>query len=239
MRAALSFLTVAGGARPPDATTLDWFPVAGALIGALLGVVWWAAGRAWSPAPAAAVVVAADLVVTGMLHLDGLADSADGLLAPMERARRLAVMSAPDTGAFGTGAVAVVLLARWSAIESLADAVLWRDVLLLGGLWCLSRTSMAAVARWRPYARPGGGLASAFAGPRRPVVTAAGLVGAGVMLVGWHPLAGAGALGGGLAGGALPAVLGERRLGGHTGDVLGAGIVMAETAGLLVAAARW
>ncbi len=110
MRAAVAFLTPFGGARPPNATTLDWFPVVGACLGLALGGLWWAATRAWPSPVAAALIVAADLVLTGMLHFDGLIDSADGLLAPLTPARRLEVMADPRAGAFGVTAAAGTLL---------------------------------------------------------------------------------------------------------------------------------
>ena len=89
-----------------------WFGPAGALIGAVLGALWWGATNVWPAPVAAAIVVAADLAVTGLLHVDGLADSADGLLPHLDRERRLAVMATPDVGAFGVAVVAVVLLLR-------------------------------------------------------------------------------------------------------------------------------
>jgi len=227
-------LTPLGPAASPGPTTLDWFAPAGALIGSLLGGVWWLAARLWPPAISAAVVVAADLAATGMLHLDGLIDSADGLLAPMPTARRLEVMADPGAGAFGVSAAGVVLLLRWAALASLRPGIL-----LLGGLWCLSRGSVAAVARLRPYARPEGGLASAFAGRTRWLRLALG-VGLGVgLLAAWRPVPGLVAAAAAAAGTAVVTLLAERRLGGYTGDVLGACVVVAETAGLIAAAARW
>ena len=82
MRRALAFLTPlpVGTTEPPDRRTLAWFPVVGALIGTVLGGVWWGAERRVAPPVAAGLVVAADLALTGMLHLDGLMDTADGLL---------------------------------------------------------------------------------------------------------------------------------------------------------------
>lgn len=238
MRSALSFLTIAGGSEPPRPSTLDWFPAVGLLIGAALGVLWWAAGRAWPVGPAAAVVVAADLAVTGLLHFDGLVDSADGLIAPLDRERRLAVMAAPDAGSFGVGAAAALLLVRWSALSATDHRSLWRDVVLLAALWCVSRTLAATVARWRPYARETG-LAAAFAGPRRPAVTVLGLAAAIALAVAWKPVAGAVALATAVAAGVAVVVLADRRIGGYTGDVLGATVIVTETVGLLTAAARW
>jgi len=233
LRAALAFLTPFGRARTPDGRTLDWFPAVGAGLGLVLGGWWWVVSRAWPAPVAAALVVAADLALTGLLHLDGLVDAADGLLPHLERARRLEVMATPDAGAFGVGVAAVVLLGRWAALAALRPGAL-----LLAGLWCGSRTAMAIVARTQPYARPGG-LASAFAGPARLVPLAAGTAAAIAGTVAWRPLPGAAAVAAGAAAAAAVVVVGRRRLGGYTGDVLGATAMMFETAGLVAAAARW
>jgi adenosylcobinamide-GDP ribazoletransferase len=233
MRRALAFLTPLLGAAEPRRETLSWFPLAGSVLGLALGGVWWGAERLWPAAVAAAIVVVADLALTGLLHVDGLADAADGLLPHLDRARRLEVMAAPDVGAFGVATVGGVLLLRWAAL-----AVMTPSPLLLGGLWCASRTTMAVTARTQPYARRGG-LASAFLGA--PAVTTA-IVGAvlatGLALAG-ASVAGAVGVAAVAAGAAAVVALARRRVGGFTGDVLGAGSMVGETAGLLVAAARW
>ena len=118
-RGALGFLTVAGGAAAPVPAATAWFPLVGLLVGCTIGVVWWAAALAFPPAVAAGVVVAADLALTGMLHLDGLADSADGLLPPLPRDRRLAFLRSPEVGAFGVAAVVTTLGLRWAALAAL------------------------------------------------------------------------------------------------------------------------
>jgi adenosylcobinamide-GDP ribazoletransferase len=190
---------------------------------------------------AAALVVIADLGLTGMLHFDGLMDSADGLLPPLEPHRRLEVMADPRVGAFGVAAGIAVLLARWAALAALRPGIL-----LLGGLWCLSRTAMAVVVRTQPYARPEG-LAAPFGAvasnaarlARRWVPQVVGVALAGALLVLWRP--GPGAAAGAVAAvvAAAVIVLARRRINGYTGDVLGACGVLAESAGLIVAAARW
>jgi len=233
MRRAVSFLTPFGGAAAPSPAAVAWFPVVGAVLGLVLGAAWWTGTRVWPAGVAAAVVVAADLALTGMLHLDGLADAADGLLPPLERSRRLEVMADPATGAFGVGAVGAVLLLRWVALAATAPSVL-----LLAGLWCMSRSVMAATVRLVPYARPAGGLATAFIGGG-PAPFVAGLVGAVVLGGLGLGIAGVAAVGGGAAAVAGVVALARRRLGGFTGDVLGAAGMVGETAGLLVAAARW
>ena len=80
MLSAVAFLSVVGRSQPPTERTFRWFPVAGALIGAVVAACWWGSQEVWALPLAAALTVAADLAITGMLHIDGLADSADGLL---------------------------------------------------------------------------------------------------------------------------------------------------------------
>ena len=225
-RRALAFLTPFGGAAAPSPEAVAWFPAIGVALGLSLGGLWWAADRIWAPLVAAAVVVVADLAFTGLLHADGVVDSADGLLPHLDRERRLEVMATPEAGAFGVWAAVGAFALRWAALASLRP-----DPLLLAGLWCASRTSMAVTIARVPYARPGG-LATAF-GPRlsRPAT----FIGIPVALA----LAGPVAAGFAFAAAAAVVALARRRLGGFTGDVLGAAGVVAETTGLLVAAATW
>jgi len=235
MRQALAFLTPFPGARTPTPGSLRWFPVVGLLLGFVLGALWWGADHLWSRTVAALIVVVADLALTGMLHVDGLADAADGLLPHLTQARRLEVMQEPTVGAFGVAAVVAVLLGRWVLLTALRPAPL-----LLAALWCTSRSSMAAVVDRAPYARSGGGLVSAFSGARVPilVVGAAGATSL-ALSAGWAVPAGPVAVIGAAAGFGAIMVLGMRRIGGFTGDVLGAAGLIGETVGLLVAAARW
>lgn len=231
MLSALAFLTVAGGAHAPGVRTLRWFPPVGAGIGAVLAVVWVGASELWPPAVAALLVVVADLVLTGMLHLDGLADSTDGLIPHLERERRLEVMRRPDVGGFALAVVPVVLLARWVALAT--DLV---EPVALVAVWAASRTLMAVVPAVVPYARPAGLATPFLAGARRWY--AVWLVPVAVVLLTAHGVGGAAALAAGLAAGAGVVALAHRRLGGFTGDVLGASAVVVETVALLALTAR-
>ena len=233
MRRALAFLTPLGGAMDPDRHTLGWFPVVGALLGAGVGGVWWGADWLWPPLVAAALAVVADLALTGMLHFDGLVDTSDGLLPHLDRDRRLAVMARPDAGAFGATVAAASLVVRVAALASMAPSVV-----LVAAVWCASRTLMAVAALSLPYARPGG-LASDLLGGRPAPVLAVGAALALALGVAAGPVRGPAAVVAVAIGGGAVVALARRRLGGFTGDVLGAAGVVGETAGLVVAAARW
>lgn len=233
MRSALAFLTVLGGWRPPDRKAVLWFPAVGAAVGAGVGGAWWGGWWLWRAPAAAVAAVAADAALTGMIHLDGLVDSADGLLPHLSRQRRLQAMADPATGAFGVTVGGLALLARWAALDTLRPSVL-----LVASIWCASRTWMAVTMGAVPYARAGGGLGDAFAGARVVPVAAIGTAMAMAMAVAWHPLRGVVALLAGTVAAAGVVALAYRRLGGFTGDVLGAGAVVGETVALLAAAAR-
>lgn len=231
MRRALSFLTPFAGPTEPAPAALLWFPVVGALLGFAVGGVWHASEWLWPSLVAALVVVAADLLVTGMLHFDGLVDASDGLLPHLPPERRLEVMAEPAAGAFGLGVGVVVLALRGAAVATMRPSAL-----LIAGLWCASRTLMAATMVRLPYARPGGGLAGAFLTHRVRPVAAEGVLTAVVLAALWRPLAGPVVVLAGLAAGLGVVGLAHRRIGGFTGDVLGAAGMVTETVGLVVAA---
>jgi adenosylcobinamide-GDP ribazoletransferase len=150
--------------------------------------------------------------------------------------RRIEVMAEPGVGAFGVGVGAAAVVLRLVALDATAPSVL-----LLAGLWCASRTLMATAAVLVPYARREGGLASSFLGARRNLlpVVAPGTGASIALLLAWNRRAGGVVIAAALVGGVAVVALARRRLGGFTGDVLGAAGVVAETLGLVVAAARW
>jgi adenosylcobinamide-GDP ribazoletransferase len=232
---AFGFLTMVGRSTPPDGSTLEWFPLVGAIVGLAVGGVWFGAEHLWPRGPAAALAVAADLAITGMLHFDGLTDTADGVLPHMDRARRLSVMSEPTIGAFGLVVAVTVLLLRWTSF-----AVITPNVLLIAGIWCASRTVMAVTVRIVPYARDGGGLAARFIGTRRWITVGAtgALASFGLGILADRGI-GALAIGVVFLTGAAVVAFCRKRLGGFTGDVLGAAGLLAETMGLLLVAAKW
>jgi len=222
-KGALGFLTAFGGAAEPDRRSIAWFAPVGALVGFVVGAVWWGAGEGWSSSLiAATVAVAADAAVTGMLHLDGLADSADGLGA-RDRERALAIMRDHSVGAYGTSALVLDLLLKSAALGALAER---GEVLPVIAAFAVSRAAALPLAAALPYARPEGtGRALHGLSPR---VAAAGLVLAVALAV-----PAPGTLVAAAAVVAAVGLIAHRRLGGVTGDVLGAAIELTATAALV------
>lgn len=231
MLSALGFLTIVGGARTPTRHTMAWFSAVGAGIGAAQAGVLALVDATFDPFLAAVLVVASGLVVTGMLHLDGLADSADGLIAPMDRERRLEVMARPDVGAFALGTVVVVLALQVGAVAS--GRVGGWDLVAIAAL---ARTVVAVIPAAVPYARPAGLATDVAAGAAWWHLWALAPIGAVLWTA--SGATGAIALAVALAGATGVVALARARLGGYTGDVLGAALVVSETVALLALAAR-
>ena len=223
---ALTFLTKLpwpwpGPADESDlAHSLFWFP----WVGALLGLAFWGA---WTglikilPGPAAAALLLAFTVwITGGLHLDGLADTADGLGGGCTPAVALTIMKDSRVGAFGVISLIVAILLKFSLFLSFATTPGGTGALLLYPV--ISRWGMVLLAYLSPYARPEGGLGQAMTrGVSRRVVAFASLSAGALSLVilgvpGLIIFAVAG------SGVWLGSLYFQKRLGGITGDVLGA-----------------
>lgn len=204
-----------------------YYPLVGLLIGGLLWCC--AALTLWlPPAVQATLVLLVWCVLSGGLHLDGLADSADGWMGGLgDRERTLRIMKDPHIGATGVIALLLQLLLKWSLLSALLPAGNgW--VLLLAPL--AGRTQALLLLATTPYASPGGIASAMLAGLDRRAVRWLAL-GVALLLLAtdWRWLA-------------LPALLfwlGRRamlkRLGGATGDTAGALIELTETALLLAA----
>jgi adenosylcobinamide-GDP ribazoletransferase len=233
----LSILPVPGKGAQEMASSLPWFAVAGCILGLILyGVVLLAdlaMAGGWPQGTAAAVLVGGVLLTRG-LHLDGLADCADGFYGAWDRERALAIMKDPHVGTFGVCALVLVLLARWVALVRLAASGL---AFWIVGAYIVSRVAMVELAVWLPYARAEGGTGAAFVQGARPAHALWALASAGALLVGALGSAGAAALAAGWLIAFLCGLYAKRRIGGVTGDVLGACSEIVETAVLLLAAA--
>ena len=219
---------------PRGAASAWAWPLVGAVLGAI--AAGFASAALWvglTPGVVAAGVLGLLALLTGGLHEDGLSDTADGLFGGWTKERRLEIMKDSRVGSYGVLALVLVTLARWSALTT---------VLAAGGVWgliavgALSRAPMGLVMAALPNARTTG--LSQTTGRPNPVVA---LTGAGVAVViavlfaGW---------------GAVPMLVltalavwllartAQARIGGQTGDILGASQQLAEVACLAVLAAR-
>ena len=230
--ALLTALPVARGRHSLSSVGIGLFPAVGLLIGAGLVAIDLVA-RAVLPLPAAsAVVVVALVVLTGALHLDGLADTADGLFGGRDREHRLAIMSDPRTGAFGFVAIAAVLLLKWAALIEVEGWLRMGALLLVPMLarWAL----LPALLLW-PNAKPDGMAARLSSKNRLAHAVAATALALAVSLAVFWPV-GAGLLAVALVTPLLVGAYVTARLGGTTGDVLGAIVEVGEAMLLLVVA---
>lgn len=193
---------------------------------------------------AAAVAVGTSTLLTRFMHVDGLADTADGLVASWDRQRALDVMRRGDVGPSGATVLVLVLLAQVAALAAVADAAPVDDAgqvaVVVGTVvlaWATSRAVLAVLtARGTTPAREGGLGAGVIGSVPVPVAVAVPLLLALVALLSVGPAGALAVSAGVLAAGAL-AVHASRRLGGLTGDVLGAGVEVALLAALVVLSA--
>lgn len=233
--AACGLLTVLPVPMSARGARAAWaWPLAGLLV-ALIAWACAAIGLALglTPGLAAALALAAGMMATGALHEDGLADCADGLFGGDAPGRRLEIMKDSRIGSFGTLALIVTVLARWSALSALISMGAVLAPLVMAAV--LSRAALPVVMRVLPPARASGLSVATGLPPREAMALGLGLAAAiALILGGW--MAVPVALFGGAAVTAV-ATLAARRIGGQTGDVLGAAQQMAELAILAVLAA--
>ena len=233
----LTILPVPGKDTDTPKKALPWFP----LVGTVLGVLIWAPLVAlqnvftW-PAGVAIIAVGLSIFLTRGLHLDGLADWADGFWGGWNRERILEIMKDSSLGTFGTAALVLILLAKWCSIAALVEHgnMHWIILSLI-----ISRFIQVDLAVAHPYARAEGGTGSAFISEAdqdqwRPAFWSALVL---VILIGgfsWRPIVTL----------LLATVVGrafgrwcKAKVGGVTGDLLGASSEITETLVLMLGAA--
>lgn len=236
--ASLTFLTrlpMPAAQRPiPLVAAMTMFPVAGALIGAFTGVVVaFLADSGIAPLLAACLAFAATLCVTGALHEDGLADTADGFGGGITRERRLEIMRDSRIGTYGTLALVVMAIAKVAAIAAIVPAMGWCTVFVLAATGAASRAAIVWLMARTPPARSDGLSASAGQpdGETLKWTLGVGLVIAFLLLL-WS-VGFVDAIFALLAGTAATLAvqrLALRQIGGQTGDVCGAVQVASEIA---------
>ena len=237
LRAAASFLTrVPFGGHGGDGTELGralvWVPVIGAAVGAVVGFVYLGALEVWPSSIAASLGVAMGVLLTGAFHEDGLADTADALGGSFDRDGALRIFRDPHHGSYGVLALVLSVTLR---IASLASLDGMSGLIVMTIAHSASRAAAIGVLGVVPAATEGGlgGTYSRHATrPRVAIAVAIGLAATfpfGVWSLAVVPAA--------VASSASLAGVSVRRIGGITGDVLGAVQQIVEIVILLVAVA--
>ena len=225
---ALSFLTVIPVPRSlkssRDNGMFAGYPAVGLLLGIFYSVFLFSARLLLSAPVSTVLLLAVSLLLTGAIHLDGLADCADAFYGRRDRETTLRILKDPRIGTMGGAAIGLSLLARYAALESIPPGSV---LLALPFATSLSRTSVLIGMRSLPYVRSGG-ILNPTVSMTPPLVALACVVSVVVFTLFPIPTAAAAiAL-------ALFWRLSWKRIGGCTGDVLGATIEIAEI-GFLVA----
>ncbi len=237
IRAAMALLTVipVASAEDPSRERLGraYFPAIGALLGLVGGVCFALVAAATTPLLAAVAATSVLAALTGALHLDGVADAADGLFGAGDVAKRLEVMRDPRVGSFGLVAVVLVLVGEIAALAAMSPP---RAIVALVIAGAISRWALLMMIASLRYVRQVG-LGTASGGEHRPLDLVLGSAMAAIVcLLDWRRALAAG----------LVAVLifmairatARRRIGGATGDIYGATAELTQLGTLIVFAAH-
>jgi len=240
LRAAFGFLTrlpvgrLDGAAAGDLSRAAAWFPVVGLAVGGVSAGLRLAAGTVLGPGPSTVIALAGAVLLTGGLHEDGLADTADAAGAHVDRPRRLEILRDPRIGTFGGLALGLSLLFSYAALVPLSELHFVRAVVVAH---VLARCSPLWQARLARPARPEG-LGSLLRASVPALAIASGIGVATALGIGL-PVPGAAALGGALLATVAIALLARRAIGGTTGDTFGAGAKLVEVVAYGVFAAFW
>jgi adenosylcobinamide-GDP ribazoletransferase len=244
-----------------------YFPLVGVLVGLINAAVWWLAHRVFPMGVAVGLMMAASLLVTGAFHEDGFADTCDGFGGGTTRERVLAIMKDSRLGAYGAIGICMMLGLKWAVLTALPAAALPAIVVAshmvsrwccMGLIWGLAYVRDEAGGRAKPLADQLSGRDWALGGAIGILACVLGVIGGVATPAGVLP--GAALPGAALPGAALPyavtvatavaaatvvagfisllaAMYFKTRIGGYTGDCLGASQQLAELGFLLAALA--
>ena len=204
---------------------MPFFPVVGLLIGIIIAAFDHVMGFIFPPLPASVMTAIAMTGISGGLHMDGLADTADGFFSARPRERVLEIMRDSRTGVMGVLAVVFVILLKVSVLISLFPPFRPGIIVLMP---LAGRCSFVVMMTALPYVRREGGLATAFGVGKswlNVLWTSAFLLAAGWLAGHWMGLAASFSA---LLMAALFSVYCFRKIGGYTGDTLGAGCEITE-----------
>jgi adenosylcobinamide-GDP ribazoletransferase len=236
--AATTFLTRVGpGAQVTEAKDVargvPWFPIVGGLIGAVMAALYAGLDPFLPPLVSATLVVGFGVWVTGAIHEDGLADTADafGGVRSTEDARR--ILKDPTLGSYGVAALVFSLILRIGALAALDTSSAF---MLLPVVHATSRAGAIGLLGFGRTAADEGLGATYASGVRRAQVIAAAGAGIAIGAIVVGPLVGLMVAGVGI-GCMVVGLIAHRRIGGVTGDVLGAAEQVSELIALLIGVA--
>jgi adenosylcobinamide-GDP ribazoletransferase len=207
------------------AATPRWHPGVGLLVGAAAGAACWAAAGLWPPLVAALAATAFGIILTGAFHEDGLADACDGLGGGTTRERALEIMRDSRIGTYGAIGLVLVLGAKVTALAAIAEVAPAAAALALVAGHCAGRASSVVVIATGRYVREHGTgkpVADGMGAGGLAFALATGAAGMGLLGLVVPAVAVAGALLGLALGHAAMRQWYARRIGGYTGDCLGA-----------------
>ncbi|MFN3609312.1 MAG: adenosylcobinamide-GDP ribazoletransferase [Hyphomonas sp.] len=206
------------------AATPRYYAVIGLLIGSLAAGVYWAAALAFPPVLAALLSTAATLLFTGAFHEDGLADTFDGVGGGLTRDRALEIMKDSRIGTYGAAALILALGLKIAALAALPLVFALTALIAAHGLSRASAVLVIATSRYVRFEGKAKPVASGLsrAGLALTLVTAAAILAALAFLANWPPAAIFCALAGLALGHIALRLFYAPKLGGYTGDALGA-----------------
>ena len=200
-----------------------YYPLVGAIIGIVAALAFGIANLVLPTIVAVLIATAATALLTGAFHEDGLADTFDGISGAYDRARSLEIMTDSRIGTFGALALIIVISAKVAALSSLPDTTTIITALIAAHI--ISRTSTVIVMATSRYAKPDG-IAGPQDQPLRPIntiiATLTALITIAALAFFLSPTAALLATAGAITGHILIRLYFQPRLGGHTGDTLGA-----------------
>ena len=209
---------------------VPWFPLVGACVGLATAGTFTLSLRLWPATVAAALAVGAGLMLTGGFHEDGFTDAVDGLGGGWTRERVIEIMKDSRIGAYGAMGLWILLTLRWAALVALGlESLLALPFAMLCGRWSISVLLRALPTVSRGLAKEVHGQ-SGWSAPLLASLWLGAAV-AGLWIGRREPLLPTLLAALGMT--ALWVVYLRRRMGGHSGDLLGAGCQLVEAAALL------
>ncbi len=237
---ALQFLTIIPLSRKREcsreelARSMALYPLAGLIIGMCLAAVHCICRLVFPPLVTDVMIIGALVVITGALHLDGFADTVDGLAGGGDRTRVLAIMKDSKIGSFAVAGICLLMVLKICALGAVPEAVKIEALIVMP---VVSRWSLVLLAASFPYARDEGGTGALFVSRVGGFEMAVSSIIVLVIVAGCFLLKGMVIW---VAAAAITGALGlwfRRRIGGITGDIMGAVNEVNEVAVLLAVAA--